>query len=791
MVVAALGYAYWLCYRAQPEISGALRLPGLQYPVEVVRDAVGVPHIFAQTFDDAIFAQGYVTAQDRLWQMDLLRRLGYGELSEIFGVQTLETDREQRQLGFKRLVGWQEQNLPPDELHCLKRYSEGVNAFILRHRGHLPIEFQILRYQPALWSPRDTLALNLWLGKLLSTSWDADLMRELIYTKLDRNIADQLLVEFSPDDVLVVGSDNALPQRQSVSRMTHPSSRKPQFHAGSIELPELRHLLPLSSGEPGRWEASGSNNWVVSGGHTAGGKAILANDPHLPHSVPCIWYMAHLQVPGALDVIGVTIPGAPGIVLGHNENIAWGATNLAADVQDLYIEKTHPLDPTRYLANGSWQAMEQHDEIIAIKGQRPERFRVKSTRHGPVIKELNGRVLALRWTLLDEKISIPIAGMLNKARNWEEFLQAMQRFSGPVQNFVYADRRGNIGFANAGKIPLRRRGDGSVPVPGENDEYEWTGAIPFDELPRSFNPASGIIVTANNRVAGTSYPHFLTHHWMSPHRARRIQDLLEAKSKLTASDMLEIQGDVYSSNHRLISKSILEAVSRLGEAAIPVATRTQFARITTQLQNWDYVARESSTGTALCEVFREVFLEDVLKDKLGEEWRAYHWFNSSTFVENLLKTRNPEFLPKKYSSYEVFILNCLLQAADRLTSRYRTIEPNRWQWGNYLPVEFKHPLGQFWPLNRFFNTGPVPQPGTPLTIKQTSSRVGVSMRMVVDFSDLDQSLNNITLGQSGQVFSPRYRDQFQHWLQARSFPLLFTTAQIKKAAVAALLMEPQ
>jgi len=330
-----------------------------------------------------------------------------------------------------------------------------------------------------------------------------------------------------------------------------------------------------------------------------------------------------------------------------------------------------------------------------------------------------------------------------------------------------------------------------VPVPGESDEYEWTGTIPFDDLPRSYNPASGIIVTANNRVAGTSYPHFLTHHWMSPHRARRIQDLLEAKLKFSSSDMLGIQGDVYSAGHRLISSSILEAVSRLEEATMPLAKRAQLDRVTSQLRNWDYVARENSTATTLCEAFREIFLEEVLKEKLAEDWKAYHWFNSSTFVENLLRTRKPEFLPKPYASYDTFILSCILQAAERLTNRYRTSEPNRWQWGEYLPVEFKHPLGQFWPLSRFLNTGPISQPGTPLTIKQTSSRVGVSMRMVVDFSDLDQSLNNITLGQSGQVFSSHYRDQLQHWLQARSYPMLFRAATIRKAAVATLLLQPE
>jgi penicillin amidase len=788
-LVTTLAYGFWLCYRSRPETTGTLRLHGLERRVEVLRDAVGVPHIFAQSFDDAVFVQGYVTAQDRLWQMDLLRRLGYGELSEIFGPRTLESDREQRVLGFKRLVAQQEPNLPAEELHCLQRYAAGVNAFISTHRGRLPIEFELLRYQPSPWSPRDTLVLSLWMGKLLSTSWETDLMREMIYKRVDRSIADRLLVEFSPNDLLVVGSDGSTSLQQAVP--TPVSAENHRQLAGLLTSSELHGLLFSWPSSAEAETLCGSNNWVVAGTRTVGGKPLLANDPHLPPSVPSIWYMVHLHVPDTLNVIGVTIPGAPGVVLGHNENIAWGATNLAADVQDLYVERVDPQDPLRYWAHGSWQRMEQYSETIKIKGEESQVIQVRSTRHGPVIKELSGRVLALRWTLLDPKVSLPIAVTLDKATSWEHFLRSMREFSGPPQNFVYADREGNIGFANAGKIPIRKRGDGSVPVPGDNDNYEWAGTIPFDQLPREFNPASGLIVTANNRVVGTSYPHFLTHQWASPHRARRIHDLLESTPRLQVSDMLRIQGDVYSSIHSLISGSILGALQNLGKTSVPSARQGQLNKIQAQLENWNYVASESSIGTTLCEAFRENFLEEVLRNKLGEDWSAYRWLNSSTCVEDLLRNRDLRFLPKKYPSYEVFILDCLLKAADRLTVRYQTATPDRWKWGEYLPAELKHPLGRFWPLTTLLNAGPVPQPGTPLTIKQTSSRVGVSMRMVVDFADLDQSLNNLTLGQSGQVFQSHYRDQFQHWLTAQSYPMLFTTAQIRKAAVAVLSLEPE
>ncbi len=794
LAVAVLAYGYWLSQRAHPLTEGKLRVHGLQSPVEIVRDSIGVPHIFAKSFDDAIFAQGFVTAQDRLWQMDVLRRLGYGELSEVLGERALESDKENRVLGFKRMVNKQERTLLAEDRHCLERYAEGVNAFIHLNQNRLPIEFHILQYRPILWSARDTLVLNLWMGKLLTTSWETDLMRELINQKLNPDIAKKLLVEYSPDDVLVAGNDDTpLSQEKpliSARYADHPPPHPavghplPQWGRGSyplgfppcqggtkrrvsprpaagrwaggegdchsmmsswgpvpLTLAELRYLAALSNPAE-TWDLAGSNNWAVAGARSFGGKPLLANDPHLPNGVPCIWYMAHLIVPGAVNVIGVTIPGAPGIILGHNENIGWSATNSGADVQDLYVEELHPQDRNRYRVGDSWLAVEEHEEVIRIRGRNPEVIRVRNTRHGPVIRELGDKVLSLRWTLLDERISMPIPGRLNRASDWDEFLVAMESYWGPVQNFVYADREGNIGFLNAGKIPLRARGDGSVPVPGETDDYEWIGFIPFDQLPRSFNPPSGTIVTANNRVAGRSYPHFITHQWASPHRARRIQQLLESRHHPKAADMLQIQGDVYSSIHKIISRRIIEAIDSVDTSN---AHQTEFARVRTALENWDFEAEVDSIGTSLCEEFRRTLLDEVLKDKLGEEWKVYSWFSSDTFVENLLRTKDHTFLPEEYSSFEAFVLACLKKSLENLNSRYKTPDLNQWRWGEYLPVRFRHPLGQFWPLTPLFNTGPYPQPGTPLTVRRSSASHGVSMRMVVDFSDFDQSLNGITL----------------------------------------------
>jgi penicillin G amidase len=839
-----VGYGYWILQRALPVTEGSLEVAGLQQPVEVIRDRLGVPHILAHSLDDVVFAQGYVTAQDRLWQMDLLRRAGYGELAEIFGLRALEADKDQRTLGFRRLVLKQAKSLSTADLRLLQRYADGVNAFIESHQDRLPFEFEVLRYKPSLWSPPDTLVLNLWMGKLLNSSWSIDLMRELVRKKLSPRLADSLLTETSQDDLLLIGSDDGhVESLSTASRPPHEQSREKQrtglalrqtlrkpidppldgrgsttryravlaaasdpshasveFRRGSGEpepedymgrpslgVSELRALLAQNHSRSGD-EVLGSNNWVVSGRRTVGGKPLLANDPHLPHGVPSVWYMTHLRAPGILDVTGVAIPGAPLIIIGHNENVAWGVTNLAPDVQDLYIETVDPHRPNCYRVNDDWEEMEVHEERIAVRGREPEILRVRSTRHGPVIRELEGRVLSLRWTLLREQISLPIQPALNAARDWKEFVTALERYSGPVQNWVYADRWGNIGFLNAGSIPIRDQGDGSVPVAGETDAYEWTGEIPFADLPRLLNPPSGMIVTANNRIVGKSYPYLLTRNWASPHRARRIHQLLEEKEMLGAEDMLRIQGDVYLSNHQLIARNILKAI-RSTKAGAGQRNR-DWNEIEILLESYDCQAKVNSVGTTLCERFREVFLEEILKDKLGDDWKLYRWANRGTVVENLLRDRPPEFLPRPFSSYDSFILDCLGKSQEKLAARFDCPLPQSWLWGEFPSIEFKHPLAAFWPLSKILNTGPYPQPGAPLTVKQTTPGHGVSMRLVVDFADLDRSLNNITLGQSGNPSSPHYRDQFHHWLSVKSFPMLFALSEVRQQATSTLRLIP-
>jgi penicillin amidase len=468
--------------------------------VEVLRDARGVPHIRAQSIADALFAQGYVTAQDRLWQMDLSRRNAEGELSEIFGDRTLRMDIESRTLGFPQVAASALADISPDEHRLLASYTRGVNAFIESHRDRLPLEFLALRYEPRPWREADSVAVGLNLSAL-SQSWGVDLEREHIAAKLGEDLFADAFPDHSALDVPVA---EVPPHERTPNLETRNSKLETGRVARAPQESSTRFSIfdfPVSSSVSG----AGSNNWVVSGSHTKSGKPLLANDPHLPHSVPSVWYMVHLKATG-LDVTGVSLPGLPLVIIGHNEHIAWGATNTAPDVQDLYAESFNSRNPRKYLHNGQWVDADLREESIQVHGQRDYHFTVVVTRHGPVISHDGKRDLALQWTLLTpHALRLPFL-RIDQAGNWREFTAALRDFKIPMQNFVYADAEGNIGFYAAGLVPIRKHGNGSVPAAGSTDDYDWTGFIPFEDLPHSFNPPGGIIATANGRIVPDNYP---------------------------------------------------------------------------------------------------------------------------------------------------------------------------------------------------------------------------------------------------------------------------------------------
>jgi penicillin amidase len=818
------GWLYWRARASLPQLEGAIRVAGLSAPVEVLRDARGVPHLRASSLQDLFFAQGYVTAQDRLWQMDLSRRLAEGELSEVFGERALRLDLDNRTLGFREVSQRALAELSPEARAPLTAYANGVNAFIASHADRLPIEFLLLHYQPRAWTAADSLGVALNMAETLSTTWRTDLMRERIRAELGSELSADLFPDHSPLDEPVA----EVPPGRKLS-----SQKKQAFPSSGLGRAALASCGPATDPSPGPrrlvrapsrstlspWERAdsfamrsasdlradptlaallsalddgnlvlGSNNWVVSGAHTQSGKPLLANDPHLDHSVPSVWYMIHLKGPG-LNVSGVSLPGSPLVIIGHNERIAWGATNTGPDVQDLYAESFDSAAPNKYLHNGSWVEAEVRDEVVKVRGKPDYRLTVKVTRHGPIISHEGNRDLALRWTALEPHAlsalfnSVP---RINGAQNWEQFTAALHDYTGPMQNFVYADGDGNIGYYAAAWVPIRKQGTGAVPVPGSTDDYDWTGYIPFQDLPHSYNPASGMIATANGRVVPDGYPYFITGQWDPSFRTARIFQLLRAGKAFTVDDMLRIQTDIATLEDNWLAGQLLKADFHLH----PQDPDAQYAL--TLLRHWDGAARMDSAATLVCEVTRRALLERILKPKLGDGVSGYHWGMSTIFLQNVLANNWTRWLPPGDSSFEETLIKSLEEGVKQIPSRVGSRSHDAWKWGNTIPLTFYHPLGQGVPLlGRLLDVGPFPQAGTATTVKATTPRHGPSMRMVVDFSNLDHSVQNLTLGESGQVFSPYYKDQFDAWYTGRSFSMSFSDAAVEQATVHKLILGPE
>src|SRR6202167_3356316 len=505
-LLAAAGAVYWFAYRVLPQTSGTIAAPVSQR-VTIARDALGVPHIAAASADDAYFAQGYASAQDRLFQMDGLRRLAGGNLSEIAGAGALELDRDSRRLRMRRIAEQAYVSLPPEDRAPLAAYARGVNWFIQTHLHALPVEFTLLGYQPRPWSVVDTILIGLHMYRDLTTTWkDEILKRDMLAT------GDRSKVEF---------------------------------------------LFPARSGGEAQ---PGANAWAVGGAHTASGKPLLANDMHLQYSIPGIWYMAHLHAPG-LDVSGVTLPGTPAVIVGHNQRIAWGVTNLHFDVQDLYIENFDERSG-RYLYSGQWEQAREERELIQVKGAPAVEMPVWVTRHGPLLANNAKEHLALRWAAAEPRAFQFPFPQLNRAGNWQEFTAALARFAGPAQNFVYADVDGNIGYHATGLLPIRKNYTGDVPVDGSSGNFEWQGFIPFDELPSFYNPPRGLIVTANQNPFPPDYAYTVNGNFASPYRSNQIRDLLTARNGWRAEDMVAVQKDVYSGFLKYLAGAIVAAYDK-------------------------------------------------------------------------------------------------------------------------------------------------------------------------------------------------------------------------------------
>lgn len=759
---------WWIAYRALPELDGTHALAEIKQEVTVDRDAWGVPRIRAASLEDLVAAQGYVEAQDRLWQMDILRRVGAGELAEIFGTVALPLDRENRIMGFRQAAEAAAKSMPAERRAILEAYARGVNRYITERRGKLPWEFIALSYEPRPWTPADSLLVGAYMFKVLTNTWEWELSRAKATARVGPQRASELYAVDSARDIILIGDSAKAPS----------PVRKPQGEGWDGAAALLARFREETE------QIFGSNNWVVDGRHTYSGKPILANDTHLRLEVPCIWYIVHLQAPG-WNVKGFTFPGVPLVIIGHNERIAWGFTNNGADVQDLFIETLNPANPREYRVNGQWARAEVRQESIRVRGRADHTLEVMRTRHGPVVWREGNRAYALKWTALEPGGLAFVYPLLGRAQNWEEFRNVMRELPGPAQNGVYADVDGNIGYIVAAWVPLRRKGDGKMPVPGDTDEYEWSGYIPFDELPQMLNPPEGIIATANARVVGPGYKHYLTDRWAGPHRTERIYELLRKQENLRPPDCIAIQTDIVSPFHRFIAEHLAQAATN----AKPKDPRT--AELLARLATWDGKASADSVETTFVDYTRLALLRNVLRPHLGDEWLdLYEWWRHVVFTENLLRDRPANWLPKGFANYDELLMASADEAVARLERETRAKDWHEWRWGRLIALQVLHPIGRDGVLRRLLSIGPIPQGGTSHTVKQTSRSVGAPMRFVADLADWDNSLMNLTVGQSGQWLSKHYKDHFPAWFEARGLPSPFTDAAWDKARAHRLILKP-
>ncbi len=771
-------------------------IAGLKQQVTVRRDERGIPYIEAANDDDLFFVQGYVTASDRLWQMDLLRRNVRGELAEIFGQGALAEDKRHRTMGLNAVVEESAKRLPASLSAAMTAYANGVNAYIdsLTDKT-MPPEFRLLQYKPRHWTVADSVCVGKLLAEYLSQSWQADIMRASL-SSLPKEKREALLSETSPLDVLVVGSDRKEAKAQNSTSARADSTVLAALLQQVQDERRAREMIGLSIADADTFQAS--NNWVVSGKRTASGKPLLANDPHIPAAAPGIWYQTELIAPG-IHVAGVTFPGAPGIVLGHNDYIAWGATNLGPDVQDVYLEKFDKDNPNRYLTPSGWRDAEVRHEQINVrknpldpKSVETQTLDVTVTRHGPIMLEKDGNRYALRWSALDPA-TMESAGIFtaNRAHNWKEFTEALSGYSGPTQNFVYADVAGHIGYYGAGRIPIRKTGDGSVPYDGSTDDGEWTSFIPFDKLPHSYDPPSGMIVTANQRVVGQSYPYFLSHLWAQPYRARRIFDLLSAKPKLTTDDFRRIQGDVYSIALANFARAAAKSLKTASVSVPGTASDASILNLIPALESWDGLLVPDSRIAPIVSQMRTSFKQRILNAALGAELvKTYGWPGSDTLIDRIIAEQPREWLPKESANYaELF--RASYEDARQVLMKSPGPDESQWTWGNIYKARFPHPLAQAPLVGLQFTIPAIPQSGIPGSGATVNVGPSVSMRLIADPSDWDKTQNGIPLGQSGLPGSPHWKDQLDDWRNVTPRALPFSKAAVASATKETLVLTPK
>jgi len=780
LAALAVGGLWWrFLRRPRPQISGRLVLAGLQAPVEVIRDRWGIPHITAQSEHDLLFAQGYVHAQDRLWQMEQNRRLLRGTLAEVVGEVALPADRFSRAIGFRRAAEAELAALPPEAVALLQAYADGVNAFIEGHQGALPLEFTLLRLRPAPWTVLDTVGWGKVMAWGLSCNWESELLRWDLARKLAPERAAALEVGYNPACPTVVKTTEGDGRDDVVTRLL-------------AAYQEARPFLAPGAGDVG------SNNWVVAPARSSTGRPILCNDPHLSPGMPSIWYENHLQCP-TIHVTGVSFPGVPGVIIGHNDRIAWGVTNAFPDVQDFFVERFDPANPRRYEFQGQWEEAQVVREEIRVKGRAaPEVLEVRITRHGPVVSDVlapaAGVPLALRWVAHDPGDIVVGVLMMNRASDWAEFQEALRHWPVPSQNFVYADVDGHTGYIMPGQVPIRAQGDGLLPVPGWDGKHEWTGYIPFEELPRLYDPPQGLIVTANNRVVGPDYPHFISAEWSAGYRARRIEEALRDRERIAPADCQALHMDFtcLPANDLLPFLDSLAPTDPLEQQALAA------------LRAWDRRATPDSVGASIYQALVIHLLRQSFAPILGEHLDHFLGVGRmSLFPIGSFGGRAWETLIAALRGETSLVTPDLPAAFSAAVAALRlALGPNleSWQWGRLHRVSFDHAMKSVPVIGRLLSRGPYPVGGDGETPHQANFAVQwpvgpvyvtVSYRQIIDVGAWENSQSVNTTGQCGVLGSPHYADQIPLWRAGQYHPMLWRREDIQRQAEGILVLEPR
>ncbi len=771
VVIVIVGFIFVnrLSYRALPQYEGQIGLTGLTEKVEVYRDSMGVAHILAANEADLYRAVGYTMAQDRLWQMDLLRRITLGRLSEIFGDSFVETDLLLRSLEYSVKSKELLEQSPEYVIVALEAFSDGVNQYIAQRGKKLPIEFALLKYQPEPWEPYQSLNLIGYMAWDLKSGWN-ELILEVLKTRLDSALYAELL------------PDNNLPFT-------------PVFDSTYSELFASNALLHLDKLTPlGADIFCGSNNWAVSGKKSTSGKPMLANDMHLSYSVPGIWMQIHQQIPGRLNVSGLVLPGQPLIIVGHNDSIAWGMTNTYVDNLDFYEEKINPENANQYLFNDVWMDFKISKETIRSSSGTVFERTYRRTHRGPVVSETKGitdRVLSIRWVGDEPSNEILSMYKVNRAGNWTEFKEAFSTFRSVSQNIAYADASGNIGLYACAGVPVRKRNAVFEVLPGWTDEYDWTGLVPFDSLPHEYNPERGYVSSANNKTTGADYPYHIGTWYGLPYRIDRIRQMLNEKELLSPADFVSMQNDFQSEYARLFIEKLLPFV-------VVSESKALYKEAYHELSQWNGSMDKQLVSPALFETCLVKMVENTYRDEMGDSLFNKFILNNTLVRQALyalIQNGESGFIDDKSTpaveSLSDVMSKSFAEAVDYLAENFGN-NTSHWEWGKLHQLTLSHPLSKVKILDIVFsfNRGPYAVSGSFHTVAPYSFNGlafgevyhGASHRNIFTPGNWDQGLAVIPGGNSGHIRSEFYMDQVKDYVNGRYFPEVFSNEAIKPRA---------